>query len=71
MLKISWKDEPKMWLPGQPLNLPIPQKGDYTENWLKTVSKYDTDLCQGWKGEIDNLLIFVSALVDFQYISSS
>ncbi|KAF8907263.1 hypothetical protein CPB84DRAFT_1744647 [Gymnopilus junonius] len=46
------------WLSGGPYKYPVPQKGDPWEKCLKKVKDHDDDVCDGWRSEVDNLIVF-------------
>jgi len=43
----------------------VPKKGDPWEKCFKKVKDYDEDMCEGWREEVDNLLIFVRVFIPF------
>ncbi|KAF8183388.1 hypothetical protein BJ912DRAFT_928150 [Pholiota molesta] len=46
------------WLSGGPHRYPVPKNGDHWETCIEKVRSYDGEMCDGWREEVDNLLIF-------------
>ncbi|KAF8969145.1 hypothetical protein BDZ97DRAFT_1915508 [Flammula alnicola] len=46
------------WLSGVPYKYPVPKNGDPWETCIEKVRGFDGDMCDGWREEVDNLLIF-------------
>lgn len=53
----------KKWQCGDPYQYPVTEKGDQWQMLLKPLLEKDHDQCQSWKDEVQNLLIFVSAMI--------
>lgn len=47
------------WSIKDPYRTQIPKDGDHWEACFKKVQKLDDEMCQGWRDEIDTMLIFV------------
>ncbi|KAF9560785.1 hypothetical protein CPC08DRAFT_461028 [Agrocybe pediades] len=46
------------WHCGEPQRYGTPKKGDSWQKCRKLAEKYDTEMCDAWKEEVDKLLIF-------------
>ncbi|KAF8069128.1 hypothetical protein FPV67DRAFT_1669153 [Lyophyllum atratum] len=46
------------WRCGDPYRHNVPKTGDHWEDCHKLVKKYDKDMCDAWRDEVDKLLIF-------------
>ncbi|KIM36176.1 hypothetical protein M413DRAFT_31929 [Hebeloma cylindrosporum] len=49
---------PEPWLSGGSSRYAVPKKGEPWEKCFKKVKEYDEDMFEGWREEVDNLLIF-------------
>ncbi|KAF9472741.1 hypothetical protein BDN70DRAFT_440589 [Pholiota conissans] len=46
------------WLSGGAHKYPVPKNGDPWETCIEKIRSYDGEMCDGWREEVDNLLIF-------------
>lgn len=64
LLKHSLKNpelsQPKLPIPGDPMEHFLPKTGNPWRNWQQRVEKFDNESCAAWKDEIDKLMVFVS-----------
>jgi hypothetical protein len=58
-----WDGEER-WLLGEPRKYAIPEEGDPWERCYQKVKDYDDDLCDGWRDQVEKLLIFVGILLN-------
>lgn len=58
------------WHCGDPHRYGAPKKGDSWNKCHKLAEKYDNEMCDAWKEEVDKLLIFVRDYLVFLFTYS-